>query len=318
MMKKPDFSVIIPVYNSEKALNELTEQLFEVFNTLQRSWELIFVDDHSSDTSWKVIQGIQQEHSETISCYHLARNFGQHNATLCGIQKSKAAYIITIDDDLQQSPYDIVKLVNTQKETGAELVYGIYKNKSENKLRRFQSRFFKVMSNKINHSPEDGSSFRLITRRLADKVNNFSMRFVYLDDMLYWHTEAISFTKVNHYPSKYRKSGYNTSKRANILYNLVLFNSTLPLKFMTFGGLGISVLAAIVAIWFIFRKLVYDVPMGYTSTIVAILFSTALIVFSLGIIGEYLRRLYLNQTGNPAYSIDTEAVPEEKKQDHAD
>ncbi|HPE86247.1 MAG: glycosyltransferase family 2 protein [Bacteroidales bacterium] len=306
-MKKPDFSVVIPVFNSEKALQELTAQLFAVFTILGHSWELIFVDDCSHDSSWEVIQSLQKAHPQHISGYHLARNFGQHNATLCGLKQASGHEIITMDDDLQHSPSDIPTLIATKHRENAELIYGVFPQRKQRLLRRTLSTLLQISGQRMNDGPGNGSSFRLISQRVAKKITRFQWQFVYLDDMLYWHTQAIGFAEVTHHASAYRKSGYSHRSLAKILYNLFVFNTTLPLKLMTFSGLIISILAAAGGIWFIVRKLLYDVPMGFTSLIVAILFSTALITFGLGIIGEYLRRLYLNQTGNPAYSIDRKA-----------
>jgi undecaprenyl-phosphate 4-deoxy-4-formamido-L-arabinose transferase len=312
-MKKINYSVVVPVFNSETALSDLTNQIADVFTAMQCTWELIFVDDHSSDGSWKTILSLKSEYPDHVKGYHFARNFGQHNATLCGLNKAKGEFIITMDDDLQHSPSDIHFLIEKQKESDFELVYGVFAKKKQHFFRKIQSRFLKWLGKTINDSPGDGSSFRLMTKRLAKSVSDFQMRFVYLDDMFYWHTDLIGFTDVTHHPSIYRKSGYTNKTLAGTLYNLFMFNTALPLKIMTYGGLLISIFTALAGIWFILRKILYDVPIGYTSTIVTILFSTSIIIFSLGVIGEYLRRMYLGQTGQPAYSVDNDT--EDKAQD---
>jgi len=312
-MKKIEYSVVIPVFNSEKALAELTKSIINVFQRIDRTWELIFVDDHSSDGSWKEILSLKAQHPENIRGYHFARNFGQHNATLCGIAKAKGSFIITMDDDLQHSPDDIPLFIEKYKENRDEIIYGVLPARKDGLLKRFFRAWLKSTGKKQNNGAGDGSSFRMINARLAKQVSGFNMRFVYLDDMLYWHTDKIGLVKVSHNPPKYRKSGYNSLKLAGILYNLFLFNTTMPLRIMTAGGGLVSVLSLIAAIWFILRKIFYDVPIGYTSTIVTILFSTSIIIFSLGVIGEYLRRMYLGQTGQPAYSVDNDT--EDKAQD---
>ena len=314
-MKSLKYSVVVPVFNSEAALADLAHQLIKVFSELDCGWELIFVDDHSADNSWNKIKALKSQFPEIIKGYHLARNFGQHNATLCGLKMAKGEFIFTLDDDLQHSPMDIPSLIEKQSKGGFELVYGIFNNKRDGLVMPILRSWFKKTGKRHNDGPGDGSSFRMISSRLVKEIGEFNMRFVYLDDMLYWHTDKIGFVDVTFNAPKYRKSGYTSFKLAGIIYNLFLFNSELPLKIMTFGGLGISILTALAAIWFIFRKIMYDVPMGYTSTIVTILFSTSIIIFSLGVIGEYLRRIYLGQTGQPAYSVDTDTEDKEQDED---
>ncbi|PID95279.1 MAG: hypothetical protein CSA95_00380 [Bacteroidetes bacterium] len=309
-MKEIEYSVIIPVFNSENILHKLADQLLSVFDAMDARWELILVDDHSTDHSWQAICSLRQEHPGLISGYHFSTNFGQHNATLCGLQHAKGKYLITMDDDLQHAPSDIPKLIEAQKKADFELVYGIFSQNRQRLSRRMQSRFLKKSGKYINNAPGNGSSFRLISSRLARQLEHLSMRFVYLDDLFYQHTQAIGFVEVTHHPSTYRKSGYTHKKLAGILYNLFIFNSGLPLKIMTFGGLFISIFTALAGLIFILRKLFYDVPLGYTSTIVTVLFSTSIVVFSLGVIGEYLRRIYLTQAGHPAYSIDRKTTSE--------
>lgn len=312
-MEKIEYSVVIPVFNSESALVELTNQLIEVFDKINRSWELILVDDHSTDASWKTIISLKKRFPKIIKGIHLARNYGQHNATLCGLSKAKGSFIITMDDDLQHSPDDIPLFIAKYKKDNDEIIYGVRPAPKDGLIKRFFRAWLKSTGKKQNNGVGDGSSFRMIKSRVAKQVAGFNMSFVYLDDMLYWHTDKIGLINVSHNPPKYRKSGYNSFKLFGILYNLFLFNTTMPLRIMTAGGGIASVVSLIAGIWLIIRKLVYEVPMGYTSTIVTILFSASIIIFGLGVIGEYLRRMYLGQTGQPAYSVDKDT--EEKPQD---
>jgi len=312
-MKKINYSVVVPVFNSETALSDLTSQIADVFTAMQCTWELIFVDDHSSDGSWKTILSLKSEYPDHVKGYHFARNFGQHNATLCGLNKAKGEFIITMDDDLQHSPSDIPLFTKKYNENHDDIIYGIFPERKDGFIKKIFRLWFKKTGKKQNNGPGEGSSFRMISRRVCKAVSGFNMHFVYLDDMLYWHTDKIGFVNATYNQPKYRKSGYNSFKLAGIIYNLFLFNSAMPLKVMTVGGGLISLISLLAAFWFILRKILYDVPIGYTSTIVTILFSTSIIIFSLGVIGEYLRRMYLGQTGQPAYSVDNDT--EDKAQD---
>jgi hypothetical protein len=118
-----------------------------------------------------------------------------------------------------------------------------------------------------------------------------------------WYTDNVGFAEVLHQPRKYDRSGYTLGKLVRLFANLVLYYTMLPLKVLVYGGLAISFVTFFYGLFFIFKKLVFDVPLGYTSLIVAILFSTSIILFSLGVLGEYLSRMYQIQNGKPPYSI---------------
>jgi heme/copper-type cytochrome/quinol oxidase subunit 4 len=153
-------------------------------------------------------------------------------------------------------------------------------------------------------APGEGSSFRLFSRQLAEQLLKHSQEFVYIDELLLWYTDNIGFVKVEHQKRKYQKSGYSTAKLFKITFNLMIYYTAVPLKFMTYGGLGFSVISFLIGLYYIIKKIFFHhAPPGYTSLIVAILFSTSIIIFSLGIIGEYLHRIYKVQNKKPSYSI---------------
>lgn len=300
-----DFTVIVPVYNSADSLNELYQRINTVFKELNKSYELIFVDDGSIDDSWKVIYSIKSGLSnDAVKGIKLSKNFGQHNAVFCGLEHSTGDTIITIDDDLQIPPEEIPKLLKAFEGKKCELAYGYFKKKHHSLLRNFGSWYIKKSGKLINKAPGEGSSFRVLSRSLAEKILRHSQEFVYVDELLLWYTNNIEFIEVVHHKRKYKKSGYSTLKLFQITFNLMIYYTAVPLKMMIYGGFGLALISFFIGLFYIFKKIFFHhAPPGYTSIIVAIMFSTSIIIFSLGIIGEYLHRIYKVQNKKPPYSI---------------
>ncbi len=292
------YSIVIPVYNSEHSLHKVFEEITRVMQTMNKNYEVIFVDDGSSDGSWNVLQEIKQQHEHLVTIVKLAKNFGQHNALLCGFSFAKGEVTITLDDDLQHPPQEIVKLIRKYEETHADVVYGIYKKKRHHWFRNLGSKLLKTKS-KI----ADGSSFRLISKRIVTQLSTHRQYFVFIDELLRWYTEDIVYTKVEHNPRMYDKSGYSFQKLLRLFFRITFFYTAFPLRAVSIFGLIASLISVVFAIRFILNKLLYDVPLGYTSIIVTILFATGLILFTLGLLGEYLYRIYKLDNNKPPYAI---------------
>ncbi len=297
------YSVIIPVYNSQNTLEELFERIDKCFEQLLLKYEVIFVDDGSEDDSWQAIKKLKEKNNEKVKAVRFVRNFGQHNAVFCGLSFAAGEFIITLDDDLQHPPEEISKLIEKYNETSSELVYGFYKKKKHSLFRNLGSKMIKRSSRYLYNSTGEGSSFRLFKSELGNKILEHSQSFVYIDELLLWYAADTSFVKVMHDKRKYGKSGYSGIKLFRLTQNLVLYYTAIPLKIMVYGGFFASIISFILGIYFIFRKIFFHVPHGYTSVIVTILFSTGIIIFSLGIIGEYLTRIYMVQNKKPPYNI---------------
>jgi undecaprenyl-phosphate 4-deoxy-4-formamido-L-arabinose transferase len=297
------YSVVVPVYHSEQSLEELFSGLVAVFAEEQAAFEVVFVDDYSRDGSWEVIRRLKESAPGIVTGVRLGKNFGQHNATFCGFGFARGERIITMDDDLQTPPAEIRKLIAAFNETGADMVYGIYGSKKHEAMRNLGSQSLKTSARVFHNSPGEGSSFRLIDGTLVKKILHHRQNFIFLDEVLLWYTDDIAFAEVTHLPRKYRQSGYTYAKLFNLFANLVLYYTMVPLKILVYGGFFISLVTFFFGLHYIFKKMVYNVPLGYTSLIVAILFSTSIILFSLGVLGEYLSRIYQVQNGKPTYSI---------------
>ncbi|MEA3445710.1 MAG: glycosyltransferase family 2 protein [Bacteroidota bacterium] len=299
-----EYSVIVPVYNSEESLRELFLRTKAIFEKMKLSFEVVFVEDSGYDNSWEVILRLKKEFPENITAIQLAKNFGQHNAIFCGLNYINGDFVITLDDDLQIPPEEIKKLIDKFNECNADLVYGDLVKKQHSYIRNKGSEILKNSSKKIdNQAPGKGSSFKLFTRNLAQSILTHRQNFIYIDEILLWYTKHIDFVDVTHEPRKYQKSNYSLFKLFRLFLNISIYYTKAPLRMIIYGGIFLSVISFLFGLYFIFRKIVFNVPMGFTSIIVTILFSTSIILFSLGVIGEYLNRMFMVQHKKPAYSI---------------
>lgn len=301
-MDAVDYSLVVPVFNSAGTLQELYTRCDALMQEVGKAWEIIFVDDGSEDGSWKVLGEIKEAHPDRVTAIRLSKNFGQHNATFCGFNFMNGQWLITLDDDLQNPPEEIRHLVRAQEEAEADLVYGVYEKKKHSYARNLGSSYFKRTSRLLGR-PGEGSAFRLISRDIVQKVLMHHQNFIFIDELLHWYTGNVSYVQVAHEKRKRSRSGYSTRKLWGLITNLMIYYTSVPLKIMTYGGFISSAFFMILSVIFVIQKIFFNVPLGYTSVIVAILFSTSLILFCLGIIGEYLSRIYLVQNKKPPYSI---------------
>ncbi|MDF2438183.1 MAG: hypothetical protein K0Q95_2559 [Bacteroidota bacterium] len=307
-MKTSFISIVIPVFNSKETLNELCEKLHRTLTALDKPYEIILVDDGSKDDSWNEINRIKRTQNYSVSGIKLSKNFGQHNALLCGFAFCKGDAIITMDDDLQHPPEEIPKLVQLYESTNADIVYGLPENKKHSSLRNAGSYFVRTTSDHTNTKVNGGSSFRMIRSSLTKQlIENHRHNFLFIDAVLAWYTGNIEVVTVAHHNRKSGKSGYTFIKLFRTYLDILVNYSAGPLRILTYGGLFLSIVSFAIGLRFIYKKIFHHVPLGYTSLIVCILFSTSLILFCFGIIGQYLYKLYQLQNKRPSYSIESQA-----------
>lgn len=299
-----EFSVVVPVFNSERTLEELCTRISGVFQKMNASYEIILVNDFSSDGSWNKIKEIKQRYPENLVAIHLRKNFGQHKAILCGFQYAHGEYVVTLDDDLQFLPEDIEIMAQKAKSTQADLVYGTYRDERQHSaVRRFGSNFVGFIFYKFGNTVGQGSSFKIVHHSVIDKIKDYNHSFTFIDEILSWHTTKIEWQDVRHEQRKDGQSGYSIAKLVLLSMNLIFAYTTIPLRFMTWFGLLSFWVCLGFVMYFIYMKFAMNAPLGFTALIVSIFMSTGLILFSLGIIGEYLNRLFALQHRKPAYQI---------------
>lgn len=303
-MSKPVYSVVVPVYRSAQTLQELHRRISETMLKHSLEYEIIFVDDCGGGGTWPILESLSQTNPNTISI-RLSRNYGQHNATFCGMVNSKGDFIITIDDDPQIPPEEIIKLVNRQKETGAELVYANYGEKKHNAFRNLGSWAITSLIKWSFNTQITATSFRLISKSVIGSLVNIKQSYVYLDGIFLWHTSNIESVLVEHRNREVGKSNYTIKKLLLLSSNMLLNFTTIPLRGIIYLGFTIAFLSFLLGAYFVVKKIFSNVPIGYTSLVVSIYFMGGVTLIVLGIIGEYLGRLYSTQIGKPQFNIQS-------------
>ncbi len=301
--KNLKISIVVPVYNASKVLYQLHERIEKTFTERQMAYQLIFVDDYSMDDSWEVIKDIKTKYPGKVLGIRLAKNFGQHNAVFCGFRYCTGDYIVTIDDDLQNLPEEIPALIECQLQTNADVVYGISSTYKRPLARQAASRAFKTATRILSRAVGEGSSFRLLKNSLVKKLITHNQYFVFVDELISWYTSNVEFVTVTHHKSQIKNSRYTPSKLVKLYYELVIGYNATPLKTITVMGLLSSLVSFIVGLYFIYRKLFFHVRLGYTSIIVSVTFSAGIILLSIGIIGEHLRKMYNLLNAQPQFSV---------------
>jgi len=296
-------SIIVPVYNSAIALYDLQQQIDSAISGLNVSYKLILVDDGSDDNSWEVIKDLKSKFPEKVTAIKMAKNFGQHNALFCGMRHAKGDYIITMDDDLQHPPEEIKKLIECAENTHADLVYGISGNYQRPIGRKLLRWGFKFTSKLTFSVTAEGSSFRLLKKELVNKLIKHNQEFVFIDELVNWYTANIKYTNVRHDPSKLSASRYPFSRLSKLYYNLVFGYNAFLLRLITFLGISSSAISFLVGLYFLFKKIFFHVQVGFTGIVVSITFTGGVILLSIGIIGEYMRRMYNIMNAKPQSSI---------------
>ncbi|HBG92147.1 MAG TPA: glycosyltransferase [Nitrospiraceae bacterium] len=298
-----EFSIIIPVYNEEENVSELHRRLGTVMERLG-TYEIIFVDDGSSDKSWQIIKDLHEKDSR-VKGLSFSRNFGHHIAITAGMDHAQGKAIILMDGDLQDPPEEIPKLLKKFNE-GYELVYGIRKEKKDSILKRFASFVFWWFINSFSgiNIPRNQTLLRIFDRKILDALNSMRERSRFIHGMIAWTGFKTAMQEVEHAPRERGKSKYNVIKLFRLAFNAITSFSTFPLRLATYIGLLSSGIGLFYSLYFIYKKLFLGIPvLGYASIIVAVLFVGGIQLLMLGIIGEYIGRVYQEVQARPIYII---------------
>jgi len=299
-----DLSIVVPVYNSAGTLNSLLDRLTKVIEPITQSYEIVLVDDGSRDGSWDVIQTLRKSYGEHLVAVQLMRNYGQHNTLMCGLGVARGEYVVTMDDDLQNPPEEIPKLLAHIKQHGLDLVYGCPSNREHAAWRNLGSNIVWHFYRTVFRNPVTPTPFRIMRHQLAQSVMFYDLNFTYLDGLLAWCTSRIAGVEVAHHPRAQGSSGYSFGKLLGLALNLYTNFSLIPLQIVS--GLGFVTAASgfLVGIYYLFQYLASNIEVpGFASTIIAILILGGAQLLALGVIGEYLGRLHLNVNRKPQYVI---------------
>ena len=300
-----DVSVVVPVHNSERSLEELYRRLDATFAAMGRTFEVIFVDDGSRDGSLTVLRSLHDGHPGRVRVLSLYRNQGQHVALMCGFRVCRGHFVVTIDDDLQHSPEDIPILYDVMKQ-GYDAVFGSPRKKAHGLVQNLGSRFVRRLIQRLFHPPEGlrVSSFSLIRREIIEHIRNDRTSFPFISAMIMTTTHRVADAEVRHEERRYGRSGYTLPKLVGLSYNLLINYSALPLKVIGYVGMAGSLLGFVIGTVFIARQLLAGLaPAGWTSLAVLLSFFNGALFAMMFVMAEYLSRLLTEVSGRPPHPI---------------
>jgi len=303
MSATPEFSVIIPIYNEEENISELHKRLTGVMEKFG-TYEIIIVDDGSSDRSWEMIKALHEK-DPRVRGLSFSRNFGHHIAITAGLDHAEGKTIILMDGDLQDPPEEIPKLYKKFNE-GYELVYGIRKQKKDSFLKRITSLAFWRFINGLSgiNIPKNQTLLRIFDRKILEVLKGMRERARFIHGMMAWTGFKTATQEIEHAPRERGVSKYNAIKLFRLAFNAITSFSTFPLRLATYLGILSAGIGLSYGFYFIYKKIFLGIPvLGYASIIVAVLFIGGVQLLILGIIGEYIGRVYQEVQARPIYII---------------
>jgi len=298
------YSVVIPVFNSEAIVGDTIDRTRAFFDEHELDFELILVNDGSRDRSWDTIAAKAREDARIIAI-DLLRNSGQHTANYCGIQHATGDYLVTMDDDLQNPPEEIVHLIAKAAE-GHDLVMGRFKQKRHSLFRRWGSKLILTINRRIFHQPADlvASNFRLIRRDVLDRIRAYRTTFPYITGMALMFAHSPANVDVEHHPRAVGQSNYSLLRIARLVMRILFSYSSFPLRFVATLGIVIAASSFALGSFYIVKNLFGNVAVaGWTTLVVLLSFFNGVTLTILGMLGEYVIRLLQQTSTDSGYHV---------------
>src|ERR1700730_10110443 len=290
-------SIVIPVYNGAGSIPELIGALEEL--PIQGGHEIILVNDASPDNSLEVCKALIDKARVPITLVNLARNYGEHNAVMAGLRHARGAHIITMDDDLQNPPEEVQRLLAFAQETGREVIYTYYDDKQHSFWRNLGSSFTNRVSDYVLDKPKGLylSSFRCMSAFVVSEITRYEGPFPYVDGLILQVTHDIDRLLVRHLARAVGQSNYTMRRLLRLWLSMFVNFSVMPLRLSTLTRFGLSLAGTVGSLMVITEALFFAPPAGWASLMAAVLLLSGVQLVILGIVGEYLGRLSL--TANP-------------------
>ena len=297
-------SIAIPVYRSSESLPVLHRRLVSLFEPRGDDFEIVFVEDGGGDHSWDIIKGLAATDAR-VRGFKMSRNYGQHNALLCGIRAAQGEVIVTMDDDLQHPPEELPKLL-AKLEDSYDVVYGPPEQEQHGFLRDLASRITRIALQGAMgaETARQVSALRVFRTELRDAFADYRSPSVNIDVLLTWATTRFAAVRVRHEPRRYGESGYTPRKLVRHALNMITGFSIRPLQLASVMGFAFALFGGLVLAYVLVRYLAQGsaVPgFAFLASIIAV-FSGAQLL-ALGIIGEYLARMHFRTMERPPYAV---------------
>jgi undecaprenyl-phosphate 4-deoxy-4-formamido-L-arabinose transferase len=292
-------SIVVPVYRGAATVGALVEALSDLRPA--GGIEIVLVNDGSPDNSAEACRRAQATARVPVTYIEHARNFGEHNAVMTGLRHARGAYVITMDDDLQNPPEEVVKLYDHARLGGWDVVYTRYAVKEHEGWRNLGSRFAYWVADQLLDKPKGLylSSFRCMSALAAREVARYSGPYPYVDGLLMQVTQRLDSIEVRHLPRAEGRSNYTLKRLIRLWLNLATNFSVLPLRLAVVAGAAMGFLGLLAAIYVIFEGLRGETPSGWASMMTVTLLVAGVQFLILGVLGEYVGRAFLSANGKP-------------------
>jgi glycosyltransferase involved in cell wall biosynthesis len=296
-MQESLFSVVIPVFNSEGIVGTTIDRTVAFFRRLALRFEVLCVNDGSDDASWEVLEGKAAEYPEVMAI-DLLRNYGQHNAVLCGLRRTRGDWVVTIDDDLQNPPEEIIHFMRRADEGGYDVVFGRFRRKQASGTRRLGTRAIEMINRRVFGQPPDltVSNFRLLRRDVVDRICEDRSATPYITGLALLYSHKPGNASVAHAPRAEGQSNYSPVRIARLVVTILFSYSAFPLRLFAVIGFVVALVAVVTGSVYLAMGLTGNTRVeGWTSLIVVTAFLGGVTIAMLSMLGEYLVRA-LNQT----------------------
>ncbi|WP_319777814.1 glycosyltransferase family 2 protein [Maridesulfovibrio sp.] len=296
-------SIIIPVYNSENTIKQLVETLIKV---LPQPLEIVLANDGSKDSSDCVCCDIQKQHPDIVTYLELSKNYGEHNAVMAALSHSTGDYAVIMDDDFQNPPEEVLSLLDYAQKNDCDVVYASYPEKKHNWFRNMGSALNGLMATVLLNKPKDLylCSFKCLNRFLINEITKYDGPYPYIDGLIFRVTDRYGVVEVEHSARQEGESGYTLAKLLRLWMNMFVNFSLLPLRFATMLGFGISGFALLYTIFITINKFFNsNIPAGWPTTVILIAFFSGAQLIMLGLVGEYVGRIFLSQNKTPQFCV---------------
>ncbi|PWJ66349.1 undecaprenyl-phosphate 4-deoxy-4-formamido-L-arabinose transferase [Fibrobacter sp. UWB15] len=298
-------SFVIPCYRSENTIETVVQEIRETVATRPGTdYEIVLVNDCSPDNVWQVIKKLASENNH-IKGICLAKNFGQHSALMAGYGQATGDYIISLDDDGQTPASESFKLVDKLEE-GYDVVYGYYEHSAQHLFRRFGTWVNKKMAEAIIGQPKTlrTTSFFIMRKFIVDEIVRYPNPFAYISGLVFRATKNLGNVEVQHRRRLEGRSGYTIAGLIGLWINGFTAFSVKPLRAATFIGVICALVGFVAGLYVVYQKFLNpEIPVGYTSMLATLLFVGGMIMLLLGLIGEYVGRIYISINQSPQYVV---------------
>jgi glycosyltransferase involved in cell wall biosynthesis len=297
-------SIVIPVYNGAATIEPLVGRLIDVLGT--DGLRIVLVNDGSTDNSDKACRALRDSFPEVIVYLKLAKNFGEHNAVMAGLHHAHGDYVVIMDDDFQNPPEEVPRLIDHARRHNYDVVYTCYPRKRHHWFRNLGSRFNDLCANLLLDKPRDLylSSFKCLNRFTVREVIKYTGPYPYIDGLILRSTRSIGTIEVRHESTARGRSNYTLGRLVSLWLRVIVNFSVMPLRIGAVMGFGFSVLGLVLGVLMVVERLVRPgLPIGWASVIVAVLVFSGVQLMMLGLLGEYLGRLFLTSNQTPQFVI---------------